>query len=87
MYAIRSYYDYNRANSYYQKGKLSLQANPQLTTEQWNRITSYNVCYTKLLRDMENTFAAVPVSGKDHALLFTDLQGSIFTQIGSYNFV
>jgi len=36
---------YNRANSYYQKGKLSLQANPQLTTEQWKKsLGDYDAC-------------------------------------------
>lgn len=36
---------YNRANSYYQKGKISLQADQQLTIDQWKKsITDYDAC-------------------------------------------
>ena len=69
MYAIRSYYEMSKNQELAEENQLDLleQNKATVITESYkkaysvhiDRITSYNVCYTKLLRDIELKYKVV----------------------------
>ena len=50
-----------------------------------NRITSYNVCYTKLLRDHSAAGGHVDLLRRSHGLLIVVDHGGDYDRITSYN--
>ena len=72
MYAIRSYYDLEKVYDFARRRHVPLCTHLAESVDEV-RITSYNVCYTKLLRvASQDDMLGVPCSG----LLRTGLAGS-----------
>ena len=56
MYAIRSYYEWGGVMDWFTETRRRLMLNQVLPDFSLYRITSYNVCYTKLLRPVYNKY-------------------------------